>query len=90
MLAFLLASFPIVGSVEVSPDMDWRSSVEVAPAGTTISFTQDVYHGCNVTVPTGVTLAANTSWSAVIIDCQNIARCARLCVYLHSNMIKKT
>ena len=61
-LALLLASTSIVGSVEVGPDdMNWRSSVEAAPAGTTVSFLPGVYRGCNVAVPTGVTLAANTS-----------------------------
>jgi len=84
MLALLLVSTSIVGSVEVSPDgMNWRSSVEAAPAGTTVSFLPGVYRGCSVTVPTGVTLAAKTSSSKVIIDCENSARCLYLCVFTY-------
>ena len=91
MLALLLVSTSIVGSVEVGPDdMDWRSSVEAVPAGTTVSFLPGVYRGCNVAVPTGVTLAAKTSSTEVIIDCENSARCVCLCVCLLESMIRKT
>ena len=58
-LAFLVVSISTVAAVEVSPDdIGWRSSVEAALAGTTVSFLPGVYLGCNVVVPTGVTLAA--------------------------------
>ena len=91
MLALLLVSTSMVGSVEVGPDgMDWRSSVEAAPAGTTVSFLPGVYRGCNVAVPTGVTLAAKTSSTEVIIDSENSARCVCLCVCLPSSIVWKT
>ena len=60
--AFLLASLFMAGAIELSPDdLSWRSSVESAIAGTTISFYPGIYLGCNVAVPTGVTLAAKHS-----------------------------
>jgi len=37
----------------VAPYHDWRSSVEAAPPGSTVSFSPGVYRGCNVTLRTG-------------------------------------
>jgi len=86
--ALLLAFISIVASVEVNPDDgSWKTSVEEAPAGTTISFASGIYFGCNIAVPTGVTLAAKHSVSCppgstslvnctgtVTIDCNSDAR----------------
>ena len=89
LLAFVLATISIATAVEVSPeDTSWGSSVEAAPAGTTISFLAGVYVGCSIAVPTGVTLAAkgllfcppgSTSsmncTANVTIDCKSNSRC---------------
>ena len=37
----------------MAPYHDWRSSVEAAPPGSTVSFSPGVYRGCNVTLRTG-------------------------------------
>ena len=50
----LLNPTTLVGALDVGPtDPNWRSSVEVAPSGTTVSFRPGLYHGCNVSVPAG-------------------------------------
>ena len=81
-LPLLLASASLVGALEVSvspEDMGWKSSVEMALPGTTISFLPGLYQSCNVAIPAGVTLTAkyNSTEAKVIIDCNNNARCVR-------------
>ena len=53
-LLLLLNPTTLVGALDVGPtDPNWRSSVEAAPSGTTVSFRPGLYHGCNVSVPAG-------------------------------------
>ena len=51
-LLLLLNPTTLVGALDVGPtDPNWRSLVEAAPSGTTVSFRPGLYHGCNVSVP---------------------------------------
>ena len=53
-LLLLLNPTTLVGALDVGPtDPNWRSLVEAAPSGTTVSFRPGLYHGCNVSVPAG-------------------------------------
>jgi len=86
-LPLLLASVSLVGALEVtvSPnDPNWKTLVQTSAAGTTIRFLPGVYQNCNVAVPAGVTLAADSSTleAKVTIDCANDARCVYSCVVL--------